>query len=170
MLETVSAIPRPVEPGEETALLAKFHPNGTWRGVIHPGGMGPGTPQQVAIGSATHHWIQDGRWVVGDFQQDQYLDDGTFVLHWELHWVCGWDPLAAEYRATIADNYGRADVMRGHIDGDVMTFESFEDRSPKLRLTWDAFDPNGVVWRNEMSLDGEQWVLIEDYVIVPDSA
>jgi hypothetical protein len=132
--------------------------------------MGPGTPQQVAIGSATHNWIQEGRWVVGDYQQDQYLDDGTFVLHWELHWVCGWDPFAAEYRATIADNYGRADVMRGSIDGDVMTFESFDDRSPKLRLTWDISDPSGVLWRNEMSFDGEQWVLIEDYVIVPKEA
>jgi hypothetical protein len=129
--------------------------------------MGQRTPQQVAVGSASHHWIQDGRWVVGDYQQDQYLDDGTFILHWELHWVCGWDPMTAEYRATIADNYGHADVMRGHIDGDVMTFESFDNRSPRLRLSWDASDPNGVLWRNEMSLDGERWNLVEDYVIVP---
>ncbi len=35
VLHTAAAIPRPIEPGEETALLARFHPNGTWRGVIH---------------------------------------------------------------------------------------------------------------------------------------
>jgi hypothetical protein len=30
-----------------------------------------------------------GWWFVGDFEQDQFLDHGTFVLKW-LQWVVGW--------------------------------------------------------------------------------
>lgn len=30
--------------------------------------------------SATFTPIQDGRWFAGDFEQDQLLEDGTFVL------------------------------------------------------------------------------------------
>ena len=48
----------------------------------------------------------------------QFHLDGTFVLTWQLHWVTGWDADAGEYRATLNDNYGHADVMRGRIDGD----------------------------------------------------
>ncbi|HEY7469818.1 MAG TPA: DUF1579 family protein [Acidimicrobiia bacterium] len=141
----VAAIPRPITPGWEHTALRRFHRDGTWEGLIHAGGMGPGTPVQKAIGTATHHWIQDGRWVVGDYAQDQFLEDGTFVLKWELHWVCGWDPMAGEYRATIADNYGRADVLSGRIDGDVLVFESAPGRFPRIRLTWEATDPEVVL-------------------------
>ena len=39
--------------------------------------------------------IQDGRWVVGTYRQDQFLLDGTHVVTWQLHWVAGWIPAAA---------------------------------------------------------------------------
>ena len=130
--------------------------------------MGPGTPAQIATGSAVHQWIQDGRWVVGDYEQDQYLEDGTFVLTWQLHWVCGWDPIAGEYKATIADSYGRAEVLRGRIDGDLMIFVTIGDDPPLLRLTWDASSQASITWRNEMSPDGEHWMVVEEYEIVPN--
>ena len=60
-------------------------------------------------GRGVHRTIQDGLWIVGDHEQDQFLD-GTFVIRWQLHWVVGWDPAADEYRATHADNYGHAGV------------------------------------------------------------
>ena len=142
---------------------------GPGRVVIYAGGMGPGTPQQMALGSAAHTWIQDGRWVVGEYAQDQYLEDGSFVLRWELHWVCGWDPAAAEYRATIADNYGRAALLSGWIEGDRMVFESMGDSFPRIRLTWDLSDPSIVLWRNEMTFDDEDWVLVEEYRITPSA-
>lgn len=165
----IDAIPRPATPGAETDALRRFHRDGTWSGKIHPGGMGPGTPGQIAVGEARHRWIQDGRWVVGEYQQDQLLEDGTFILKWELHWVCGWDPMASEYRATIADNYGRADVLRGRVEGDLMIFESFEGKVPMIRLTWDASSPDVIAWKNEMSIDGTTWMLVEDYEIVPEN-
>ncbi len=165
----LTAIPRPIDVGPEHEALRAFHVDGTWEGVINAGGMGPGTPRQTALGSAAHTWIQDGRWVVGEYAQDQYLEDGSFVLRWELHWVCGWDPAAAEYRATIADNYGRAALLSGWIEGDRMVFESMGDSFPRIRLTWDLSDPSIVLWRNEMTFDDEDWVLVEEYRITPSA-
>lgn len=168
-VSAVATIPRPYVPGAETAALSRFHRDGTWSGIIHEGGMGPGTPTQTAVGKATHHWIQGDRWVVGEYEQDQFFDS-EFILKWELHWVCGWDPFACEYRATIADNYGRASLLRGRIEGDLMIFESLDDVLPRIRLTWDASFPEATLWRNEMTFDGYTWQLIEDYRIVHPAA
>src|SRR5690242_17503786 len=104
--------------------LQRFCRDVTWTGTISAGGMAPGTPRMTATGRGSHELIQDGRWIVGSYAQEQYLTDGTYVLTWQLHWVAGWDPARGGYRATIADNYGHADVMNGRIDGDRLTFES----------------------------------------------
>jgi hypothetical protein len=160
-------VPKPITPGDEMAALDRFYPDVTWTGTIEEGGMGLGTPAQTATGWGKHERIQDGRWIVGTYEQDQLLLDGTFVLRWQLHWVVGWDPTNAEYRATIADNYGHADVMRGQIDGDRLVFESIGDPPVRLRLTWDASDPTDITWRNEMSVGGAPWSLVEDYHMTP---
>lgn len=164
----LDSIPRPVMPGAEMEALRPFHRDGSWSGTIHAGGMGPGTPTQLARGKAVHRWIQEGRWVVGDYEQDQLLEDGTFVLEWQLHWVCGWDPMASEYKATIADNYGRAALLRGQIEGDRMIFESTGNEPPLLKLTWELLSDGNILWSNELSLDGDSWLLVEDYVITPN--
>jgi hypothetical protein len=156
-------VPKPITPGPEMAGLARFHTDVTWTGTIQPGGMGPGTPAMTAVGWGKHQTIQDGCWIVGTYQQDQFLPDGTLVLTWQLHWVAGWDPTAGEYRATLADNYGHADVMRGFIDGDRLTFETIGDAPVRLRLVWDRTDPADMVWRNEMSVAGAPWSLVEEY-------
>lgn len=162
----MTTVPRPVVPGTEMAELARFFRDATWVGTVVEGGMGPGTPEMTAAGSGTHRSIQDGRWIVGDYQQDQRLTDGTFVLTWQLHWVAGWDPAAGEYRATMADNYGHADVMRGWIDGDRLTFATIGDGPAQLRLTWDL--AGGLMtWRNEISVGGGPWSLIEEYHLTP---
>jgi hypothetical protein len=72
-----------------------------------------------------------------------------------------------EYRATLADNYGRADVMRGRIDGDRLVFETLTAAPPLLRLTWDASDPETITWTNQASLDGISWTPIETYYMTP---
>ena len=70
------------------AALRRFFPEVvTWEGTIREGGMGPGTPAMRGIGHGTARVLQDGRWIAGDYQQDQFLADGTFVLKWQLHWV-----------------------------------------------------------------------------------
>jgi Protein of unknown function (DUF1579) len=139
----------------------------TWTGTIAAGGMGPGTPPMTATGTGTHQLIQDGRWIVGTYSQDQYLADGTFVLTWQLHWVIGWDPQRAEYRATLADNYGHADVMHGHIEGDRLIVETAADSPVRLRMTWDATDPAHLTWRNQSRAGAGPWTDIETYHLTP---
>ena len=158
---------RPVAAGPEMAALGRFYRDVTWKGVIHAGGMGPGTPAMTGIGHGKAHPIQGGRWIVQDCEQDQFLEDGTFVLTWQLHWVSGWAPEHGEYRAVMTDNYGHADVYRGHIDGDRLVFESLEGAGPRLRFTWDASDPAVITWRNEMSVADGSWFLIEEYPMMP---
>ena len=160
-------VPKPITPGPEMAALAGFHTDVTWTGTIKAGGMGPGTPAMTAVGWGKDEPIQDGRWIVGTYRQDQFLPDGTFVLTWQLHWVAGWDPAAGEYRATMADNYGHADVMRGRIDSDQLTFETIGDQLIRLRLVWDRSDPADMTWRNEMSVGGARWSLVEEYHCKP---
>jgi hypothetical protein len=154
---------RPKPAGPEMQDLLRFHADVTWTGAILEGGMGPGSPPMRAVGRGHHTLIQEGRWVTGDYEQDQFLDDGTFVLKWQLHWVSGWDSTNGEYRATLADNYGHADVMRGHIDGDRMTFETLGDSPVRLRLVWDISDPDDPTWTNEMSVGEGPWSLVEKY-------
>ena len=166
----LDSIPKPITPGPEMAALARFHTDVTWTGTIQAGGMGPGTPAMTAVGWGKHETIQDGRWIVGTYQQDQFLPDNTFVLTWQLHWVAGWDPTAGEYRATLADNYGHADVMRGRIDGDRLIYETPDERPVRLRLTWDLTDPDTPVWTNEVCLQGDTWQLVESYRMRPAAA
>jgi Protein of unknown function (DUF1579) len=166
-MTTTAAIPKPISPGAEMAQLARFHQDVTWTGTIQADGMGPGTPPMTATGRASHHSIQDGLWIVGEYQQDQFLVDGSYVLTWRLHWVAGWDPVAGQYTATHADNYGRGGVMHGRIDGDQLTFESPVDAPVRIRMTWDRTDPDRIVWRNEISAGGEPWRLVEQYDCVP---
>ena len=162
-------VPRPIATGPEMAALGTFYRDVTWKGVIHAGGMGPGTPAMTGVGHGTAYAIQDGRWIVLDCEQDQFLDDGTFVLKWQLHWVSGWAPEHGEYRAVMTDNYGHADVYRGQIDGDRLIFESMEGPGIRLRFTWDASDLDVITWRNEMTTGDGSWFLIEEYPMVPKS-
>jgi len=157
----------PIEPGQEMAALLRFHRDVTWTGTIAAGGMGPGTPEMRAEGSGRHHLIQDGRWVVGDYRQEQYALDGAHIMTWQLHWVAGWDPTNDEYRATVADCYGHAEVMRGWIVADRLVFESIGDPPVRLRLIWFESAPDALTWRNEMSVGGGPWTLVEEYLCTP---
>lgn len=160
---TTANVPKPITPGREMEELGRFHVDVIWKGTISEGGMGPGTPAMIATGRGTHATIQGGRWIVGTYEQEQRLLDGTFVTNWELHWVAGWDPIHGEYRATVADCYGHAEVMHGTIENDRLTFESIGDPPLRLRLVWDFSDPAHPTWRNEMSASGSAWSLIEEY-------
>ena len=162
-----AAVRQPIDVGLEMAALGRFYRDVTWEGTIREGGMGPGTPAMTGVGRGTVQAIQDGRWIVLDCEQDQFLHDGTLVLRWQLHWVSGWAPEHGEYRAVMTDNYGHAEVFRGRIDGDRLMFESMEGAAARLRFTWDVSDPGVITWRNEMSVGDGSWFLIEEYRMVP---
>jgi hypothetical protein len=164
---TNATVPRPPAAGPEMEALSRFYPDVTWKGVIHADGMGPGTPAMTGVGRSTSQLIQDGRWIVTDSEQEQFLEGGTSVLRWQLHWVSGWDPWHSEYRAVMADNYGHTGVYRGRTEGDRLVFESMQDTGPRLRFTWDASAPGVTGWRNEMAAPDGSWFLIEEYSMVP---
>ena len=67
----------------------------------------------------------------------------------------------------MVDNYGHADVYRGHLEDDQLVFESMGETGPRLRFRWDASDPAVTRWRNEMATEDGRWFLIEDYPMVP---
>ena len=81
--------------------------------------------------------------------------------------VTGWDAPHAEYRASSADNNGpNLAIYRGRIEGDRLVYESLDDGYPQIRLTWILDDADRARWRNEYTLDGETWTLIEEYAMV----
>jgi hypothetical protein len=161
-----AVVPQPVTVGPEMTALRRFYPDVTWAGTIEPGGMGPGTPAMTAVGHGRHETLQDGRWIAGTYEQQQHLLDGTPVLTWQLRWVAGWDPVRRAYRATMNDNYGHADVMTGHIDGDRLVFTTDQGAPVQLRLTWIA-DGELLFWRNEARTADGRWALIEEYRMTP---
>jgi hypothetical protein len=69
--------------------------------------------------------------------------------------------------SALADNYGHADVMRGWIDGDRLTFESLGQPAIRPRLVWDRSNPERMIWRNEISIAAGPWSLVEEYHCTP---
>jgi len=63
----------------------------------------------------------------------------------------------------MADNYGQADVMRGRIDRNRLTFETIGDQPIRLRLVWDRSNPAEIIWNNEISVGSAPWFLVEGY-------
>jgi hypothetical protein len=162
--KTTTPLPGSAHAGPEVAALAPFYQDWTWSGTIEPGGMGPGSPAMSGAGSAHCRLIHDGLWYDCDFEQEQRLLDGTFVLRWQLKWVTGWDGQAGEYRASSADNQGpNLGLYRGRLEGDRLIYESLEQGFPRIRLTWILDDASHCRWRNELTLDGKAWSLIEEY-------
>jgi hypothetical protein len=49
------------------------------------------------------------------------------------------------------------------IVGDRLTFETIGDPPARLRLAWDISDPASMTWRNEISVSGGPWSLVEEY-------
>jgi hypothetical protein len=146
------------------AALAPFYRDWRWTGTIEANGMGFGSPEMVAEGRAVCRLVQGGLWYACDFEQKQLLADGTFVLCWQLHWVAGWDAAAREYRASSADNNGpNLAIYRGRIEGNRLVYESLPEALPRIRLTWLLLDPDHATWRNEFTIDGKTWSLIEEY-------
>jgi hypothetical protein len=163
-IQSAPQLPSSAVAGPEMAALAPFYRDWRWTGTIEANGMGPGSPRMIGEGRAVCRLVQDGLWYACDFEQDQRLADGAFVLRWQLHWVAGWDAGAREYRASSADNHGpNLAIYRGWIEGARLVYESLQDGLPRIRLTWSLLGADHATWRNEVTLDGRTWSLIEEY-------
>jgi hypothetical protein len=148
------------------AALRPFHFDSQWTGTVAAGGMGPGSPEMNAVGAASYRPIMGGGWLVGDFAQDQFVA-GARVLTWKAHFVLGWDPRAGEYRATYVDNTGSAALLRGRVEGARFVMETLGAAAVQNRFAWELLAPGRVRWRNECSIGGGPWALVEEYACTP---
>lgn len=73
-------IPGPIVAGPEGKAPTRLCRDMTWTGIVRADGMGPETPAVIARGSGGRERVQDGRWIVGAYEQDQFLVDGNRVL------------------------------------------------------------------------------------------
>ena len=117
----------------------------------------------AATGKAVFTPILDGAWLVGDFEQDQFLD-GKVVITWKAHYVVGWEPRTQAYKITYVDNNGSATLMQGKLEGNRFIVETIGDVPIQLRLIWTLVAPGQAEWRNECSVNGSPWFLVEEYL------
>lgn len=163
--------PAPSAPPPELDALRPFFFDCTWEGTVYANMQAPGSPEMVAVGAATCRWILDGLWLAQEAWQDQY-HNGQKLLAWKLNMIAGWDKFAREYRAVLVDSNGVSALLRGEIDGRrlVMTpigLAPGAGQVASLRFIWEVLESGEVTWRNEASIDGSPWMLIEDYVMAP---
>lgn len=163
--------PTRIVAGAEMAALRPFLMDCTWTGAVHANGMGPGSPEMDVVGRMTCRDIMDGLWIDCDCSQDQFVG-GEKLIGWQLRLIVGWDALAREYRGVLVDSNGVTGIMRGELRGATFTMTPMTEvqaagQPAVIRLIWDAGDPQALHWRNEASINGGPWFLIEDYVCVP---
>jgi hypothetical protein len=158
--------PPDIRPGPELIALSRFLWDGTWTGTVEAEGMGPGSPEMDGKGKAICERIMDGLWISCRFTQDQFIK-GKKILTWNARFIAGWDVQAQEYRAVGVDSNGSAFMFRGVIKGDQLIMESMGEGPVRIRFTWDATDPTAMTWKNEISLGGGPWTLIEEYTLYP---
>jgi Protein of unknown function (DUF1579) len=158
--------PPRVEPGAEMGALKRFHYDCEWNGTVQAGGMGPGSPEMKAVGKATFSPIMDGAWLVGDFEQEQFVD-GAVAVKWQAHYVVGWSPQAGQYRVTYVDNNGSASLMDGRVENDQFVIETSGASPVKFQMVWKLLADGTVEWANRCSVNGGPWTLIEEYLCSP---
>jgi hypothetical protein len=126
----------------------------------------------TAQGRGTFRWSSDGLWVIGEFAQDQF-HQGRKVTNWSAHYVAGYDYSRRAYVAFACDSNGRAVPFTGLVDGDTFTITSdgatIAGAPVRLRMIWEASNPQALRWRNEMSIADGPWALIEEYDMLADA-
>lgn len=160
-------LPR-VKPGPELEALNAFHFDCGWEGRILAGWGSPESPEIKAKGTGNFRWIMNGLWLVGEFEQDHFIEDYK-VGDWVCHYVVGWDPHSQEYTAVAVDSNGIATLLRGHIEPEAkrLILETPGEAPLRVRMTWDMQDPSRALWTNEVSEKGGPWRLVEEYVATP---
>lgn len=160
--------PLPLRPGPEMAAMKRFHRNVTWTGTVK---ATPLTPEMTATGRGRFHEEVGGLWIVGEFHQDQF-SEGRKVTDWGCLYIAGWDASRQTYVAFAADSNGRCVPFAGVIEGDRFTITSegatIGGAPVRLRMIWDAGGAGAMTWRNEMSIAGGPWSLIEEYDMIPE--
>ena len=99
-----------------------------------------------------------------DAEQEQFLEDGTFVLKWSS---TGWPDGHPSQRVSgeHGRHYGHA---MGTADGSRTTgSSSSHSATPRFGFGHVGGRRGILNWRNEMRIGGGEWFVIEEYPMVP---
>lgn len=158
--------PPTLRPGPEMEALQKFHFDCKWTGTVRAGGMGPNSPEMAVVGQGLFHPIMNGRWLVGDFEQDQMVN-GEVVITWQAHYIAGWNPQEQVYKIALVDSNGVVGTMVGRIEGNRFIAETNSEAPVKLQMVWELLVGGNIVWTNRCAAGNDAWFLIEEYVCTP---
>jgi hypothetical protein len=79
-----------------------------------------------------------------------------------FHFDCEWTGKVA-----AVDNNGSSALLRGYIDGSRFVIEVLGDGPVQNRMQWKLLDGGHVAWRNDCSINGGPWQLVEEYACTP---
>lgn len=158
--------PPPLRTGPEMEALKKFHFDCTWTGTVKSGGMGPNSPEMAVVGKGLFHPIMEGLWLIGDFEQDQLVQDEV-ILRWKAHYMVGWSVQEQAYKIALVDSNGVAGTMKGRIEGNRFVAETYDQSPVKLQMVWELLDDGSIRWINRGAVNGRDWFLIEEYICTP---
>jgi hypothetical protein len=137
-----------------------------WTGTVEEGGMGPNSPRMTAKGQGTIRPIMGGLWLVGDFEQEQFVH-GERLIRWQAHYIAGWNGPANEYRIALVEYNGITALMSGRIEGNSFITENSAGSPLRLQMVWERLAEGKIKWTNRSSINDGPWFLIEEYVCSP---
>jgi hypothetical protein len=156
--------------GPETRALLPLAADMTWTGKIRAGAFGEGSPEMTETGQQDCAWSVDGLWLTCDLRST--MGSGKNAKNWVGHVVMGYDYFAKEYRATVVDSMGGANVLSGKLDGSRLTLTSLLEQNVggkacKGRLSWDWTNPNSIKFVSENSKDGGPFQVVQELTLKP---
>jgi len=130
---------------------------GHWEGeeTMHPSQWDP--EGGIAAGRTRSRFALNGFALISDYEQER---DG--VITFTGHGVWSFEPREDLYALHWFDCMGSPpEVFQGHFDGDVLTM-AHGGPGQHVRMTHDLTDPQQLLWKMEMSQDGETWSTLVD--------
>jgi hypothetical protein len=165
-----TSIPQPQKPGAETRALLPLAIDATWKGKMPANALQEGSPEMTTSGNQDCKWSVDNLWLTCDVKST--MGEGKMAMKWRGHVMLGYDFMAKEYRATVVDNMGVANMMTGNIEGNKLTLTSVMETNVggkrcKGRMTWDWTNPNAITMTTENSKDGGEYKVVEQATLKP---
>jgi hypothetical protein len=141
----------PPKPGAEQDALKPFVKSATFTGTR----IGPDNKEMPSKGKSTCKWLPGNMWAMCDI--DETVGAGKTAMHWQGHWVFGYDTAAKGYRGVMTDNWGMMGRMKGTLDGGKMTWESMDEMKMPGMPTKERVTEDGKTMTFEGMMNGK-WV------------
>jgi hypothetical protein len=155
--------PPALKAGTQMKLLKQFMFECQWTGKVQAGGMGQGSPEMQGIGKASFKPMMGGLWLVGDFEQNQFVN-GQLLIVWKMHFIVGWNEAEQRFKIALVDNNGTAALMSGRIEDKRFIAQNSPNAPVRLELVWELLEDGSVRWTNHCSVQPGSWFLVEEYL------